>query len=74
MIIGGHTNFMLAYFQMENRLRRDIRITDETDYDYYILLNRRSMFSGFERELSRSVRPYASVQMDGVPLIQLYKK
>jgi hypothetical protein len=74
VISGGHTNFMLAYFQMENRLRRDIRITDETDYDYYILLNRRSMFSGLERELSRSVRPFASVRMDGVPLIQLYKK
>jgi len=74
VISGGGTNYMLAYFQMENRLRRDIRITDGDDFDFYLLLNRQSMFSPFEKAISKDVRPYASLRIDNVPLISLYKK
>jgi hypothetical protein len=65
---------MLAYYQMEKRLRRDIRITDEKDFDYYIIQNRQSMLSGFERALAKGVRPYVAVRLHGVPLVYLYKK
>jgi hypothetical protein len=74
VISGGETNYMLAYYQMEKRLRRDIRITNDTNFDYYLLLNRRSMFGPFHRALAKGVRPYVAVRLQGVPLIYLYKK
>ncbi|MFQ5542215.1 MAG: ArnT family glycosyltransferase [Candidatus Binatia bacterium] len=74
VISGGETNYMLAYYQMEKRLRRDIRITDDMNFDYYLLLNRRSMFGPFHRALATGGRPYATVRLQGVPLVYLYKK
>jgi hypothetical protein len=74
VISGGETSYMLAYYQMEKRLRHDIRITNDTDFDYYLLLNRRSMFGPYHRALAKSVRPYVAVRLHGVPLVYLYKK
>ncbi len=70
---ASFSNFMLIYYQKENRLRQDIRITDRGNLDYYILLNRRSSFSRAEWAMFTGVRPYALVQFDGVPLVSVYK-
>lgn len=68
------SGFMFAYYQRENRLRKDIRITDKEDFDYYILLVRQSTFSQFERALfTTTPRPYNTFRLDGVPLISIYK-
>ena len=65
---------MLGYLQKENRLRRDIRITDKGDFDYYILLARQSTFSKFEQSLfTTTPRPYYVLRFDGVPLISIYQ-
>ncbi|MFQ5930143.1 MAG: ArnT family glycosyltransferase [Acidobacteriota bacterium] len=74
VISGGNANYMLAYYQMEKRLRRDIRITDGEDFDFYIIQNRQGMFSGFDRVVAKGVRPYAAVRLHGVPLVYVYKK
>lgn len=74
VINASFSNFMLAYYQKENRLRHDIVITDGEDFDYFILLNRRTTVS--ERDLpflaSRD-RLYDALRLDGVPLILIYK-
>lgn len=69
-----HYNYMFEYYQKEKRLRLDIRITNPTDFDYYILLNRRSLLSEFDKALLTRSVPYASVRLDGAPLILVYKK
>jgi len=74
VINSAGTNHMLVYFQMENRLRRDIRITEDKNFDFYVLLNRRSMFGPFHKYLVTGVRPFATVRLQGVPLVYLYKK
>ena len=65
---------MFEYYQKENRLRRDIRITENSDFDYYILLARQSSFSKFDHALfTTNPRPYNAFRLDGVPLISIYK-
>lgn len=74
VVNASFSNFMLAYYQEENRLRRDIRLTDKGDFDYYILLTRLSSFSQTDRLIfSETRRPYASIQVFGVPLVSIYK-
>jgi hypothetical protein len=73
-INASFANFMFEYYQQENRLRLDIQITEEDDFDYYILLNRKSTFS--ERDLAFvATKPYLhdALRLDGVPLISIYK-
>jgi 4-amino-4-deoxy-L-arabinose transferase-like glycosyltransferase len=72
-INASFANFMFSYYQQEGRLRRDIRITDGRPFDYYLLLNRRSLLSPSERQLMNSlVRPYLSVAVAGVPLVLVW--
>jgi len=74
VINASVSNFMLNYYQKENRLRRDIRITDSGDFDYYILLTRQSVLSQADRLLIyNNPRPYTSMLLDGVPLVSVYK-
>ena len=73
-INASFSNFMFEYYQKETRLRRDIRITENSDFDYYILLARQSSFSGFDHALfTTNPRPYNTFRLDGVPLISIYK-
>jgi len=74
VINASFSNGMFAYYQTEGRLRGDIRITDGTDFDYYILLNRQSAFSETMRAISKQAQPYASVRLKEVPLVSVYKK
>jgi hypothetical protein len=79
-------NFMFRYYQRQGRLRTDIRITDGPDFDYYILLNRRS---GYRRDpglgvydpalfpedrafLALRPRVDSVVSLYGVPLIWVF--
>ena len=74
VINASVSNFMLKFYQKENRLRRDIRITDSGDFDYYILLTRQSVLSQADRLLIyNNPRPYISMLLDGVPLVSVYK-
>jgi len=58
-INASFANFMFIYYQNEGRLRRDIRISGKQPFDYYILLNRRSVHSPRERQLTHAaVTPY----------------
>lgn len=74
VINASVSNFMLNFYQKENRLRRDIRITDSGDFDYYILLTRQTVLSQADRLLIyNNPRPYTSILLDGVPLVSVYK-
>lgn len=66
-------NFMFAYYQNENRLRRDIRISEEADPEYLILLTRQSTFEKSAHFLLKNVRPDDALRLDDVPLISIYK-
>lgn len=73
-INASFSNFMFEYYQKQGLLRRDIRITEKDDFDYYILLNRRSTFS--ERDWviwDRNPKLWDVFRLDGVPLILIYK-
>lgn len=72
---ASFANFMFRYYQDETRLRPDIRITDNEDFDYYILLNRRSTFS--ERDWAfLATKPYLydALRLDGAPLIVILQR
>jgi hypothetical protein len=72
-INASFANFMFAYYQNEGRLRGDIRISSKQPFDYYILLNRRSVHSPRERQLTQAaVTPYLSVTVAGVPLVYVW--
>ena len=74
VINASFSNFMLAYYQKENRLRQNIKITDGEDFDYFILLNRRTTVS--EKDLpflSGRSRLYDALRLGGVPLIFIYE-
>ena len=74
VINPSFSDFMFVYYQKENRLRKDIRITDKEDFDYYILLVRESTFSEFDHALfTTNPHPYDTFRLDGVPLISIYK-
>jgi hypothetical protein len=73
VINASVSNFMFEYYQTQNRLRQDIRITDETDFQYLILLTRLSTFREDDHAILKSVRPYNAFRLDGVPLVSIYK-
>jgi hypothetical protein len=72
-INASFANFMFTYYQSEGRLRRDIQISNKHPFDYYILLNRRSVLSPRERQLTgAAATPYISVTVAGVPLVYVW--
>ena len=73
VINTAFSNFMFTYYQNENRLRSDIRITDGTNHEYLILLNRQILFENGLRQFLKDLRPYDAFRLDGVPLISIYK-
>ncbi len=74
VINASFANFMFSYYQKENRLRPDIQISDKEDnFDYYVLLTRRSVWSKKERTLFGSHLPFAAVRLGDVPLVLVYK-
>ncbi len=73
LVNATFSNFMFAYYQKENRLRSDIRFTDETDAEYLILLTRQSTLGEGAHWMLKNARPYDALRLDGVPLISIYK-
>lgn len=67
------SNFMLTHYQREGRLRQDIRISDDIDVQYWILLTRLSSFGEDAHARLKKVRPYDAYRLDGVPLVSIYK-
>jgi hypothetical protein len=66
-------NFMFEFYQKEGILRDDIRIVGSQPFDFYLLLNRRSILAPRERGLiSSPARPYISVGVAGVPLVLVF--
>jgi len=58
---------------MEGRLRADVKLADTWPFDYYVLLNRRSVLQPRDRALfNRSDRAYLSVGVAGVPLVGVF--
>lgn len=73
VLTGSFANFMLNYYQREGRLRRDIKIASAPPFDFYLLLNRRSVLGPRERNLmNSSVKPFASVMAGDVPLVSVF--
>jgi len=74
VVNASFANFMFEYYQNEKRLRPDIRITDKKDFDYYILLNRKSAF-GEKDWAFLATKPYIydALHFDGVPLVLVLK-
>ena len=70
---ASFSNFMFNYYQKENRLRRDIRITDSGDFEYYILLTREPMTQANRLFIHNHPQPNTSVRLHGVPLIYVYR-
>ena len=67
-------NFMFTLYQKENRLRPDIKITEGQNFDYYVLLNRRSALGPRERRLMQApIKPFLSVDLAGVPLVSVFE-
>lgn len=74
---GLFSNFMLEYYQNEGKLRRDIKITDNGNFDYAIVIIRRSVLSAMPQSqlavINERALPIASVSLAGVPLVILYR-
>jgi hypothetical protein len=75
-INGLFANFMLEYYQKEGRLRPDLKITEDKQCDYVLVVNRRSILSSLARgkwpNFDFNDQPYASVSLGGVPLVSVY--
>jgi hypothetical protein len=71
---GSFANFMLDYYQKEGRLRQDIRVTKGQPFNYYVLINRRSVLPRRDdRLMNGSVQPYVSVRVADVPLVSVFE-
>jgi Dolichyl-phosphate-mannose-protein mannosyltransferase len=74
VVNASFANFMFDYYQKEGRLRSDIKISDGESFDYYILLNRRSILGPRDRLLMNGSAPiYLSEQLAGVPLVAVFE-
>ena len=72
-ITASFANFMLSFYQRENRLRQDIKITAGSPFDFYLLVNRRSTLGPRERILMNAgVRPFASIRVADTTLVAVY--
>jgi 4-amino-4-deoxy-L-arabinose transferase-like glycosyltransferase len=69
VINASFSNFMFKYLQKENRLRADIRITEGSDFDYFIQLNRASILSREDRAALAAPPFFPVWTLDGVPLV-----
>lgn len=63
----------LTNLQAWNKLRRDIKISDVENPDWFVLQVRQGMMGRVERHLHESVTPYRTFYAQGVPRIQLFK-
>jgi hypothetical protein len=67
-------NWMLLYYQKEGRLRNEVKIADTGQFDYYVLLNRRSALSPRERSLVNGpYQTFLSVTLAQVPLVSVFE-
>jgi MFS family permease len=67
-------NLMLLYYQKEGRLRKDVKIADRGQFDYYVLLNRRSALSPREQSLVNGpYETFLSVTIAQVPLVSVFE-
>jgi hypothetical protein len=68
------SNTMLEFYQREGRLRRDLRVTNGAEFDYYIFLNRQSIPAADDPSFART-HPLLedAFRLNGVPLILIYK-
>lgn len=73
-IHSAFSNFMFKYYQREKLLRPDIKITDSTDFDYFILLNRRSMILPAHETLLATNPIFDTWRFDSVPFIFVVKR
>ena len=74
VVNASFANFMFNFYQKEGRLRSDIKISDAETFDYYILLNRRSVLGPRDRLLMNGSAPfYLSEQLAGVPLAAVFE-
>ena len=74
LITASWANFMLTFYQQEQRLRKDIRITSGPSFNYYVLLNRRSALGPRERRLMDApLIPFIRVDLEGVPLVSAFQ-
>ena len=70
---ASFANFMFEFYQNQGALRGDIRFSGANSSDFYLVLNRRSALSPWERQLMRSsAPPVDSVIIAGVPLVALF--
>jgi hypothetical protein len=73
VINASFANFMFTYYKKIGLLRSDIDITAGKRFDYFVLLNRRSVLPPRENQLvNGSVRPHLSVGVAGVPLVAVF--
>jgi hypothetical protein len=71
---AGAMNFMLEYHQRFGLFRRDVRLVDSRECDYYLLLNRKSFFTADDWLVVQGPRkPEAGIELFGVPLLSLYR-
>lgn len=73
IITASFANFMLSFYQQEGRLRKDIKIATALPFDFYLLVNRRSVLGPRERNLvNAGVKTFASVSVTDTPLVAVY--
>jgi hypothetical protein len=73
IITASFANFMLSFYQQEGRLRKDIKIATALPFDFYLLVNRRSVLGPRERNLvNAGVKTFASVSVADTPLVAVY--
>jgi len=71
-INASFSNFMFRYYQGEGLLRPDLKITDSHDFDYYILLNRRTTFSDADTAfLATKPVIHDAWRFNGVPFVYI---
>ncbi len=67
-------NFMFDFYQKESRLRQDVKITDGQNFNYYVLLNRRTALGPRERRLiDAPIKPFLRVDLAGVTLVSVFE-
>jgi hypothetical protein len=67
-------NFMFTIYQKEGRLRPDIKFTDDQNFNYYVLLNRRTVLGPRDRRLiAAPIKPFLSIELAGVPLVTVFE-
>lgn len=67
-------NFMFTFYQKEKRLRSDVKMTDGQNFNYYVLLNRRTVLGPRDRRLVEApIKPFLSIELAGVPLVTVFE-